>query len=235
MKQQSQWLLYSTQFTHLLNSDMFDSDYWQQRNGIVGSAQGRGTTYFVACEQEQWVLRHYYRGGLIGKLINDSYLFTGIKNTRAIKEHLLLTQLQEWQLPAPRPVACRIKRKGLSYSADILSERIKNAEDLYTRLLRTPVSIELWQQIGKTIGAFHKRGVYHHDLNIHNILLDDRDKVWLIDFDQGAIKEGTRWQQDNMARLLRSFNKEKNKHNSLCWQSADWQYIEQSYQQALTA
>ncbi|WP_181902095.1 3-deoxy-D-manno-octulosonic acid kinase [Thalassotalea euphylliae] len=233
MKQQSQWLLYSTQFTHLLNPDMFDSDYWQQRNGIVGSAQGRGTTYFVACEHEQWVLRHYYRGGLIGKLINDSYVFTGVANTRAIKEHLLLTQLQQWQLPAPRPIACRIKRKGLCYSADIISERINNAEDLYTRLLREPVSAALWQQIGKTIAAFHKRGVYHHDLNIHNILLDDNDKVWLIDFDQGAIKEGTHWQQDNMARLLRSFHKEKTKHPAIHWQDANWQLLEQSYQQAL--
>ncbi|WP_245961365.1 3-deoxy-D-manno-octulosonic acid kinase [Thalassotalea euphylliae] len=233
VKEPHQWLLYNKQFAHLLNNEMFDSDYWQNQNAVTGSAQGRGTTYFVKCEGHDWVLRHYYRGGLIGKLIHDSYLYTGINNTRAVKEHILLSQLEQWKLPAPRPVACRIRRSGLSYRADIISERINNAEDLYTRLLREPVTDELWQRIGKTIAAFHQKGVYHHDLNIHNILLDDKQQVWLIDFDQGEIRSGGNWQQANMARLLRSFHKEKTKHPAVHWQDAQWQLLEQSYQQTL--
>lgn len=235
VKEPNQWLLYSTQFTHLLNNAMFDGSYWHAKGGITGTAQGRGTTYFIKCEEHNWVLRHYYRGGMIGKLIHDTYLFTGINNTRAIKEHILLSQLAQWQLPAPRPVACRIRRSGLGYQADIISERINNAEDLYTRLLREPVSHELWQRIGETIAAFHRKGVYHHDLNIHNILLDDNEQVWVIDFDQGEIRSGDNWQQGNIARLLRSFHKEKTKHPTMHWQDENWQLLLQSYQQALTA
>ena len=61
---------------------MLDAQFWQQKNAVTGSAQGRGTTWFVKYNddssslEKQWVLRHYYRGGLIGKLINDCLLYT---------------------------------------------------------------------------------------------------------------------------------------------------------------
>ena len=232
--EQSQTLLINAAFEQSFSAEMFSPAYWQAQNAITGSAQGRGTTYFVQHQDHHWVLRHYYRGGLIGKLIHDSYLFTGLNNTRAIQEYLLLAQLHSWQLPAPRPIACRVKRTGLYYQADIISERISGAEDLYTRLLREPVSDTLWQKIGETIALFHQKQVYHHDLNIHNILLDEHNKVWLIDFDQGQIKTGSGWQQDNMSRLLRSFNKEKTKHSNMHWQEGDWQTLLNSYQQGLT-
>ena len=52
--------------------DMLSARYWQENNAVTGTAQGRGTTWFVQhgnnAQAKQWVLRHYYRGGLIGKI-----------------------------------------------------------------------------------------------------------------------------------------------------------------------
>jgi 3-deoxy-D-manno-octulosonic acid kinase len=212
------------------SQDLLDSDYWQSNNKIVGTAQGRGTTWFIEVDNKQWVLKHYYRGGFIGKFNKDSYLFSSYENTRATKEYELLNQLRALDLPAPKPIACRVIKNGLFYKADILTERVCNAQDLISLLIKQAVNADLWHKIGKTIKAFHDHNIYHHDLNIHNILIDDQEKVWLIDFDQGEIRtDSTSWKEENMSRLLRSFNKEKTKLEALHWQANEWDLLMTGY------
>ncbi|WDE14677.1 3-deoxy-D-manno-octulosonic acid kinase [Thalassomonas haliotis] len=212
--------------------DMLSEKYWLKQNAVSGSAQGRGTTWFISHQEQQWVLRHYYRGGLIGKFNKDSYWFSGQKNTRAAREFSLLLTLEQLGLPAPHPVAYRVKRQGLFYRADLLSTRIKDAEDLVAILSRESLDKSLWADIGATIRRFHDHGIYHHDLNAHNILLDRQHKVSLIDFDRGeqrAVKQS--WQQANMERLLRSFRKEQNKIPGFHWQEDNWHMLQQGYRQ----
>ena len=222
--------LYDDNEIENFSQDLLDSGYWQSNNQVVGTAQGRGTTWFIEVDNKQWVLKHYYRGGLIGKFNKDSYLFSSNDNTRATKEFELLNQLRDLNLPAPKPIACRVIKSGLFYKADILTERVCNAQDLISLLIKQSVNANLWHNIGKTIKAFHDHNVYHHDLNIHNILIDNQEKVWLIDFDQGEIKTGSsNWKEENMSRLLRSFNKEKNKLEALHWQANEWDLLLTGY------
>ena len=176
------------------------------------------------------MLKHYYRGGLIGKFNKDAYLFSNNENTRATKEFELLNQLRDLNLPAPKPIACRVIKNGLFYTADILTERVCNAQDLISLLIEQRVTICLWKKIGETIRAFHDHNVYHHDLNIHNILIDDKENVWLIDFDQGEIRtNSSNWKAENMSRLLRSFKKEKTKLPALNWQENEWDLLLKGY------
>lgn len=218
--------------------EMLNSEFWKKRNAITGSAQGRGTTWFVeynAPEKnlpsiQQWVLRHYYRGGLIGKIINDKYFFTGQKKTRAACEYQLLNILQILGLPAPQPIAFKVVKQGLFYQADLLSSRIENAQDLVAHLSKGELADEVWLEIGRVIRRFHNAGIYHHDLNSHNILLDENKKVWLIDFDRGEQRPvSSQWQQANMARLLRSFEKENVKVPNFHWQKNNWQVLLEGY------
>lgn len=212
------------------NDKMLCPDYWKNQNAITGTAQGRGTTYFIKHLESEWVLRHYYRGGLIGKLIKDSYIFTGFEQTRAAQEFTLLKTLTDLNLPAPKPIAYRVKKLGLTYQADILTERIADAQDLVAILSKKSVSEELWRKIGICIKAFHQHGIYHHDLNVHNILIDKDEKVWLIDFDRGEQRQPNQsWQQANIDRLLRSFNKEKSKLPIFHWQETNWKILVESY------
>lgn len=217
--------------------EMLCAQYWQENNAITGSAQGRGTTWFVQYlnktngQAQHWVLRHYYRGGLVGKLINDSYFFTSQKNTRAAKEFALLAHMQTLALPAPKPIAYRVTRNGLFYQADLLSSRIDNAQDLVAILSVRAISDDLWHTIGATIKRFHAQGIYHHDLNAHNILLNAQDEVFLIDFDRGEVKSANQasWQQANMARLQRSFLKECKQLPRFHWQIENWQLLYEGY------
>lgn len=229
-QQKNIYAVYDPELVKDFSINMLSAYYWQQNNAVVGQAQGRGITYFIRHNEQQWVLRHYYRGGLIGKFNRDSYLFTGYSNTRAAKEYQLLQQLVALNLPAPAPVAYSVIKHNISYHANILTSRIEDSQDLVALLAQAPLSESLWLAIGRCIAQFHKNGIYHHDLNAHNLLIDKNNKVWLIDFDQGeqrVVKQS--WQQSNMKRLLRSFNKEKQKLPTFHWQFTDWQLLMEGY------
>jgi 3-deoxy-D-manno-octulosonic acid kinase len=210
--------------------EFFSSNYWQLKEKILGAAHGRGTTWFIEHPDAKMVLRHYYRGGLIGKLITDAYCYTGLANTRAVREFNLLEQLNQWQLPCPRPIALHIERSMLSYRADILIELIGGAKDLVGLLTAGELDANQWQQIGRTIREFHNKNVYHHDLNAHNIMIDAQGKIWLIDFDRGEIREDGHWKEANLARLERSFNKERARLESFHYQESNFLELRRGYQ-----
>ena len=202
----------------------FDLSYWQKKNSIVGSAQGRGTTWFLQLDGLQAALRHYRRGGLFGKLIADSYWFQGWQKTRCFQEWQLLALMREQGIQVPRPIAARAIKSGLSYRADLLSEKVPNAQDLVSILERQPLDAAMYRKIGDEIRKMHRAQVNHTDLNIHNILIDDEEKVWLIDFDKCYQQSGDKWKQGNWDRLKRSFEKEQKKRQ-IHWSAAEFEFL----------
>ncbi|MCE7577961.1 3-deoxy-D-manno-octulosonic acid kinase [Aliivibrio fischeri] len=202
-----------------------DPDYWQQQNKVIGSAQGRGTTWFVALDKMDAALRHYRRGGLFGKIIKDHYIFTGWEKSRSYQEFQLLKSLKEAGVNVPKPIAARTIKRTFCYQADLLSEKIPNAQDLVSILQEKPLSKEMYQKIGNEIRKMHAAQVNHTDLNIHNILIDDNDKVWIIDFDKCYQQKGDDWKKGNWDRLKRSFVKEVTKRN-IHWSEEEWASLE---------
>ena len=213
----------------------FTPHFWQQQGRVIGSAQGRGTTYFLQTEDLFGVncaLRHYYRGGLWGKINRDLYWFSGLNHTRSFAEFHLLRRLREAGLPVPKPIGARIEKHGCFYRADLLSERIENAQDLTAFLQKTLLSAEQWQQIGRLIRRLHDLQICHSDLNAHNILCQQQNSTsqfWLIDFDKCGEKAGDAWKSDNLQRLKRSFLKEVNRM-AIQFSEQDWQQLEKGYQ-----
>ncbi|MCX2758232.1 3-deoxy-D-manno-octulosonic acid kinase [Vibrio sp. Sgm 22] len=202
----------------------FDAEYWQQQNKIIGSATGRGTTWFVELDTIQAALRHYRRGGLFGKLVEDRYLYFGDEKTRSYQEFELLKVLKKLGVNVPKPIAARVVKSGLTYKADLLSEKVPNAQDLVAILRDKALPKEMYQKIGAEIRKMHEAQVNHTDLNIHNILIDDQDRVWIIDFDKCYQQPGDDWKQGNWDRLKRSFEKEVEKRN-IKWRSESFSYL----------
>ena len=220
-----------------VEQNWFHPEHWQKLGAVTGESKGRYTTYFVRTEgvnnqAVDMVLRHYYRGGLISKLSKRSFIFTGLHKARAYQELLMLSQMRELELPVPRPIAAQvIKNKPWSCQNDILIELIDGAQDLFHFLTKQELTDTLWQQVGKTIKQFHQHGVFHSDLNIHNILMDQNEKIWLIDFDRCHFKSpDSSWQQANLDRLLRSLNKEKTLNPDFHFNQANWQQLLAGYQ-----
>lgn len=111
----------------------------------------------------------------------------------------------------PRPIAARAVKRTFCYQADLLSEKIPNARDLVSILQERPLPTEIYEKIGLEIRKMHDVQVNHTDLNIHNILIDDQEKVWIIDFDKCCQQQGESWKKENLDRLKRSFEKEVRK------------------------
>ncbi|MYM60781.1 3-deoxy-D-manno-octulosonic acid kinase [Vibrio sp. OCN044] len=210
-------------------ADVFEHNFWKVNNNIIGKAQGRGTTWFIQTRSVQAALRHYRRGGLVGKLIEDSYWFSGWEKTRSYQEYVLLTSLNKAGVHVPKPLAARAIRKGLIYKADLLTEKIPNAQDLVSILTEGSLATSMYHKIGREIGKMHHAQVNHTDLNIHNILIDDNDKVWLIDFDKCFQQTGDSWKQGNLDRLKRSFEKEVARHQ-IHWHDAELKVLLEGYQ-----
>ncbi len=215
-------------------SEQFSADYWQARGAITGSAQGRGTTWFFQHNQQEFVLRHYRRGGMVGQILNDEYVYLGKEKTRAYQEfHLLHTMHNALALPVPQPAAAHIKTSGLIYRADIITTRIQDAQSAVAILKNNALDMALWKKVGAIVRRFHDNNIYHHDLNANNILIDAKEKVWLIDFDRGRLmprkQNNTSWKQSNIARLHRSLVKEQNRHETLHWSPESWNCLLEGY------
>ena len=200
--------------------------------GIKGDdiQQGRGNVYTFEYNNLKLILRHYHRGGIPAKFIDDKYLWLGVKKSRAMQELEMLSAMQQYGLPVPVPAAARIYKYGLNYQADIVTVLIPDAETLSSVLATAPLSEEEWQRIGATIKQFHERNCNHADLNAHNILLDEHGEIYLIDFDKSKINASSgKWQANNLQRLKRSLEKLAKKDNNFNYKAVDFSSLMQGY------
>jgi 3-deoxy-D-manno-octulosonic acid kinase len=183
----------------------FTPEHWPERNVLD---RGRGATYALRTGFGDAVLRRYRRGGAVARVLKDSYVWTGDAQTRPVREFRLLAAATAKGLPVPRPLAAEVRRRGALYSGDLLMARIDAAQTLSARLAASDdwTSID-WRAIGTALGRIHAHGFQHADLNAHNLLLDDRHRVWVIDWDRGRQRARGDWSEQVLARLQRSLRK----------------------------
>ena len=201
-------ILYDDRLMNEIDENIFEPDFWKMDKEAQPQSMGRGTVYFVKIQNQPCVLRHYNRGGLVAKLTLDKYLWMGEHNTRSFKEWRLLNDMVKKRLPVPAPVAARYVRNGIYYKADIITREIPDIESLSDKLLGNSMTEQLWENIGECIAKFHNHGVFHMDLNVENIQIDQNNQVFLLDFDKGRVSEPLRRLSDsNLMRLKRSIAK----------------------------
>lgn len=226
----SQHIRYDSDIFSNLEDVSFNSRVWAQRSSIVGFAEGRGTTFFVQHQGQNFVLRHYQRGGLITRISKDKYFWAGLQFTRPWREWDLLEKMLEKELPVPAPAAVKVERKGFFYTADIMMHRIPNARTLMHILMIEDLADKHWIEIGKVIRRFHDKGVYHADLNANNILIDESGDCFLIDFDRCEMrKPKQKWQRENILRLKRSLNKIYKNEDVFYFSDVNWRSLLRGY------
>ncbi|BCA80103.1 3-deoxy-D-manno-octulosonic acid kinase [Desulfuromonas sp. AOP6] len=214
------------------SDDIFDPEKLAAGGFLVGKALGRGEAYFLRYQGQDWVLRHYRRGGLVAKLFHDHYLGWHPGRSRAWREWRLLAVLYAQGLPVPRPVAASVVSGFGVYRADLITERLADTSTLADRLKKAPQPEAVWLAVGRCIRRFHDANVFHADLNANNILLDGQGQVYLIDFDQGCFRKPGSWKQHNVARLLRSLKKIQDRHPNFHFSHEDWLVLLQGYEDA---
>lgn len=237
----------------LLNHDIFQlADTYE-----LISTGGRGQAWFLEIAGLSAVLRAYQRGGLVSKLNRQTYIGGSPEKSRAFREWRLLQWMFAEGLPVPRPIAASYCRWPVSFSplyrAHILVQKIPNTQTLDQILSQQDLDSTIWQSIGHTIYRFHKAAVYHADLNANNILLDNKQAVFLIDFDKSKIVDTSgsnvsrqkdsqaitdhitsKWKQENLARLERSLIKQQGLHANYHFSEQNWQDLIVGYKSEVT-
>lgn len=207
----------------------FDIEWWKAQGRAAPATAGRGPTWFVGTSGSEWVLRHCHRGGALGRWVADHYLWLGLERARPFVEFRFTQRLLALGLPVPRPVAARVLREGLVYTADLITERVPGARPVSALLEAGPVPATAWRAIGRSIRRFHDQGVYHADLTANNILIDGAERVTLIDFDRGGLRGPGAWRAANLARLQRSLRKICGELPPDRFTPADWAILQDTY------
>ena len=224
-------IIYDSDIFDEVADDLFRAHGWASATPVAGALRtsGRGNTLIVSDRNQEFVLRKFVRGGVIGKLIKDTYFWTGENETRSFAEWRLLTKLVEKGLNVPIPAAARYRRMAMFYTADLLTVRIPGIRSLADRLLESPANAEFWQSLGVQICRVHEQGVYHADMNAYNVQLDQNDELWLLDFDRGKLSPEGTWKQQTLSRLHRSLQKIRMLSPRVRFAEPDWDQLLDGY------
>ena len=191
---------------------------------------GRQSVTKFKIQDHYMVLRHYCRGGLPAKLSRDKYLFTGWEATRAYKEVSLLMKMRDLKLPVPEPIAAKSELHGFIYASDIIMHEIRNSRTLVQMLIENELSSQIWSRIGTMIRKFHAAGIQHVDLNANNILIDEQEKLYLIDFDRCVQRKYSQtWGIKGLQRLKRSLLKLQKTNETLAFTEENYQVLCKGY------
>ena len=219
----------------LVDGEWFDPGFWRNRGALQQQGGGRGGVAMIDTPAGACVLRHYHRGGLVGRFNRDRYLWTGAAHTRSFAEFRLLAHIAGLELPAPKPVAARFCRHGFLYTADLITRRIDEARTLAQCLEDGRLDADLAREIGALVARFHREGIWHADLNAHNVLVTS-GALYLIDFDRGALRAPAEsWRLANLARLRRSLVKLGATGRIADFQAAIWGPLVYGYERTLGA
>jgi 3-deoxy-D-manno-octulosonic acid kinase len=222
-------MLYDVSRVSNLTVEWFDPKHWEALGEIEGTARGRGSTYYLKTDDRRLVLRHYRRGGAIARISHDRYFWQSENATRPFAEWQLTYRLHRAGLPVPAPIAARYQHNGLTYTGDIITERLSTVGSLAECLGTGALSILTWIAIGRCIRRFHDLGVCHADLNAHNLLLDEDAKVYMIDFDRCQLRKAGIWRDGNLVRLRRSLEKVTYALSRDRFGEADWHALLDGY------
>lgn len=229
-------ILFDATVSAQVEPNWFEPEYWRAHDCLRVQAGGRGGVAVIATPGGDGVLRHYRRGGMVEALMGDRYFWTGAAQTRPFAEFRLLAEIARLGLPGALPVAARYRRRGMFYTADLITGHIADAQTLAECQTAGMLDVVLAGQAGKLIGRFHRAGIWHADLNAHNVLVAPSG-IYLIDFDRGRQRvPNVVWQQANLQRLRRSLLKVGSAPvDEEAFERSIWQALRQGHADALTA
>lgn len=192
-------------------SRLFDPEYLRREGLLLGTERSpRGEAWVFQFEGTAFLLRHYRRGGALSRLMRDRYFWLSRALTRPAREWRMFGEMRAGGLPVPAPAAWRLVRCGpLLYRADFISVLICGCETLHRYLLARELSGEGWRRLGATLRRFHDRQIWHPDLTVGNVLVDETDCFHLVDFDRARRRRGQWWKVTNVNRLRRSLRKQR--------------------------
>ncbi len=210
------------------NIIFYDEDIDLNVNQAINDEVYNKDTYMniEVINNERWIKKHFFRKGLMS-FLGDKYMrpFFGLTKTRSYAEFHILNFLYKNNFNTCKPILGWVTHQNiLFYRADLIVERLENTVTL-SEHMKNHASKSLFVNIGKQIATMHHLGVYHGDLNAHNVLVRingassdktsnpniEASDIYIIDFDKSLIginhKMFSSLMYKNLSRLRRSLIK----------------------------
>ena len=186
--------------------------HWDALGQVRQRLGGRGGSVLIElgdhARVDCAVLRRYQRGGWVARISRDRYVYNGLERTRALREFRLLDRLHQAGLGVPRPLLASVERFSVwGYRQALMTQWIDGAQTLAHRLAQGQ-SLD-WAGFARALAALVDARVYHPDLNAHNVLCDEAERWWFIDFDRARVGTRPRAGQRMVARLCASLAKHR--------------------------
>lgn len=131
------------------------------------------------------IIKHYRRGGILANLINQYYL--RINKTRSQIEFEQMAHVREVGVKVPKPVAYAY-RGTLIYKAWLVSQEIMHSQTMAEFSLNAPDRIaNAMEALDQQVRILVDNQIMHADFHPGNILIDNREQIYIIDFDKSTI------------------------------------------------
>jgi len=150
-------------------------------------ASGRGGAARLVLRGGKVVyVRQYLRGGLVRFFNRDRFL---LRPPRPMRELEATESARAAGCHVPIVHAVAVEESGPFYRGWIVTSAIDDARAYIDVLAAAGEDgrATLLAAAGGAIRDLHDAGVYHPDLNGHNLLIDADDKVAIIDFDRAVL------------------------------------------------
>jgi len=136
------------------------------------------------------VVRNYTRGGFIRHFNKRTYL--KLSAYRCQSEFELLQHLEQINVSVPRPVAFAYQciLGTFFYHAWLITKEISNACTLAHLSVTKPERIlPVIDQLSRQISILIENHIHHVDLHPGNVLVDQANQIFIIDFDKARTKQ----------------------------------------------
>jgi 3-deoxy-D-manno-octulosonic acid kinase len=194
--------------------DQFIDTFSQPNNDDVSVLGGREPIKRITLQDNTHaVIKHYLRGGIIHLFNKQYYLRT--QGLRCRKEYELFRLVRNLGVNAPEPLV--FVYSGLVfYRAWLITREIQGARSL------AEISINDSERAKSVMAALINQveilidnNILHVDLHPGNVLVDDDDKIYIIDFDKA--KTGIKNKDKLLNRYLRRWGRAVKKHRLPTW------------------
>lgn len=161
--------------------------------GETTNLTGRSPLRFI---EPDMVVRTLMHGGMFRHITGKRFL----RPDRTIRELKVSAYLGAHGIRTPEILAVRLIKEGLFYSIDVVSKFIPDSRDLLVYLEKDHTdNLELLHKSGTIIRQIHDLGVYHTDLHIKNLLMDNTGNLWVLDLDKA-------YQSDPLPEFMKQMN-----------------------------
>jgi len=154
------------------------------------------------------VVKYYRRGGLVRYIVKQRYLKCG--KTRGQKEYELLQKVRNLGINAPEPIVFAY-RGCLFYQGWLVTREIKHHQTLAKlSLSNEKLTHFVMENVIEQVSTLIKNSILHVDLHPGNVIVDNQNKVYILDFDKGGIFPGNK--NILKSRYIRRWNRAIKKH-----------------------